>query len=131
LVDVNSSSLLSPPQYTVAFLHKASSLFRVSFSLILTSHPQPLPLQSLAPSPLFDVVFVALSTTPSSLSLAPPLPNTFPSIIPPFLPTLHMDAIDFCAGTNDARPPRTQHQQHAPSIASPHLCCIIHSIIAM
>ncbi len=100
IIDISSSSSSSSSaDHTVSLLHRCSSLLRITTSLLTTTHTISLPPQLLVPSPIFDLVFAVLSTTPSSLSLAPQHPNIFPSIIPPFLPTLHIDAVALFTGT--------------------------------
>lgn len=95
---IAASGIVSAPEYTISLLHHCSSLLRVSLALLNSPHTIPLPPHTFPPSPLFDLVFVVLSTTPSSLAHQPPPQNIFASIIPPFLPALHMDAVAFFTG---------------------------------
>jgi hypothetical protein len=97
---ISISSMLTAPEYTISLLHHCSSLLRVSLALLVTPHTIPLPSQTFSPSPLFDLIFSILSTTPSSLAHQPCLSNIFASMIPPFLPALHIDAIAFFTGAS-------------------------------
>lgn len=95
--DLGSSS--SAPETTVSLSHRCCTLLRCSTALLNTPHSLQTPPQSFPPSTLFDLLFFVLATTPASIKVATLPAHVFPSVVPPLLPSLHIDAIKLFSGT--------------------------------